>query len=39
MKEYWGKMMRGACLVYQCAPDDALYSVTREEFEAAYDRT
>ncbi|MBQ7867251.1 MAG: glycoside hydrolase family 127 protein [Clostridia bacterium] len=25
--EYWGKMMRGACMVYQCAPDEALYQV------------
>ena len=28
--EYWGKMMRGACMVYQCAPDEALYSVIEE---------
>ncbi len=25
--EYYGKMMRGACLAYKCRPDEALYSV------------
>lgn len=25
--EYWGKMMRGACLVYEYNKDDALYNV------------
>ena len=25
--EYWGKMMRGACLIYRYAPDEALYQV------------
>ena len=25
--EYWGKMMRGACLVYRCTADEALYAV------------
>ena len=25
--EYWGKMMRGACLVYRCTNDKALYTV------------
>ena len=24
--EYWGKMMRGGCFVYQAAPDEALYA-------------
>lgn len=28
--EYWGKMMRGACMVYQCAPCDKLYAVIEE---------
>ncbi|MBR5546913.1 MAG: glycoside hydrolase family 127 protein [Clostridia bacterium] len=28
--EYWGKMMRGACMVYQCAPSDELYAVIEE---------
>ena len=28
--EYWGKMMRGACMVYQCAPNDELYHVIEE---------
>ena len=25
--EYWGKMMRGACLVYRCTADERLYDV------------
>lgn len=25
--EYWGKMMRGACLVYRCTADERLYAV------------
>ncbi len=25
--EYWGKMMRGACLVYRCTKDEALYAI------------
>ena len=25
--EYWGKMMRGACLVYRCTSDKELYEV------------
>ena len=28
--EYWGKMMRGACMVYQCAPDEKLYDTIVE---------
>ncbi len=30
--EYWGKMMRGACFLYACAPepDDELYGVLEE---------
>ena len=28
--EYWGKMMRGACLVYRCTADARLYCVLRE---------
>ena len=28
--EYWGKMMRGACLVYRYAPDPELYRVLEE---------
>lgn len=28
--EYWGKMIRGACMIYQCSPDEKLYSVIRE---------
>ena len=28
--EYWGKMMRGACLVYRYAPDEELYAVLEE---------
>ncbi len=27
--EYWGKTMRGACLVYRCTADDALYEILR----------
>ena len=32
--EYWGKMMRGACLVYRCTADARLYDVLREAVEA-----
>ena len=28
--EYWGKMMRGACLIYRYAPDPALYRVLED---------
>lgn len=28
--EYWGKMMRGACLVYRCTEDTRLYALLRE---------
>ena len=28
--EYFGKMMRGACMVYQAAPDEGLYAVIAE---------
>ena len=28
--EYWGKTMRGACLVYRCTADERLYDVMRE---------
>lgn len=28
--EYWGKMMRGACFVYACTRDEALYRVLEE---------
>ncbi|MBR3553724.1 MAG: glycoside hydrolase family 127 protein [Clostridia bacterium] len=28
--EYWGKMMRGACLVYRCTADPRLYDVLRQ---------
>ncbi len=32
--EYWGKMMRGACLTFRCTGDAALYAVLREAVEA-----
>lgn len=39
--EYWGKMMRGACLVYRCTNDKALYTVleraVRDLLDAADD--
>lgn len=28
--EYWGKLMRGGCMVYECTHDEELYSVLRE---------
>lgn len=31
--EYWGKMMRGACFVYETAPDDRLADILRETAE------
>ena len=32
--EYWGKMMRGACLVYRCTKSERLYTVLRQSVEA-----
>ena len=31
--EYWGKMMRGACLVYRCTKDEHLYKVLEHTVE------
>ncbi len=31
--EYWGKMMRGACLVYRCTADERLYGILRGTVE------
>lgn len=28
--EYWGKMMRGACLLYRCTKDEKLYAVLEQ---------
>ena len=28
--EYWGKLMRGACMTYQYTEDEALYEILRE---------
>ena len=35
--EYWGKMMRGACLVYRCTADERLYAVMRQAVLALLD--
>ncbi len=35
--EYWGKMMRGACLVYRCTADARLYALLRETVLALLD--
>ena len=32
--EYWGKMMRGGCLVYRCTGDKRLYTVLQSAVEA-----
>ncbi len=32
--EYYGKMMRGACLAYMCRPDDKLYAVLESTVKA-----
>ena len=32
--EYYGKMMRGACLAYKCRPDDRLYDVLESTVRA-----
>ena len=32
--EYWGKMMRGACLVYRCTKDARLYELLRQSVAA-----
>ena len=31
--EYWGKMMRGGCMVYACAPDEELFAVLTDTVE------
>ena len=35
--EYWGKMMRGACLVYRCTNDESLYAVLERAVLALLD--
>ena len=28
--EYWGKLMRGACMIYRCTGDEELYEILTE---------
>ena len=32
--EYWGKMMRGACLLYKATHDETLYGILEESVES-----